>query len=76
MPVTTAATQSSWSEGIGHDDVIETLLAMAEAEHRWGDSSRALHLLEHVERIVGTLPEAYQRLRSRCRREAGLPALA
>jgi hypothetical protein len=74
--VVTATTPPSWSEGSGHDEVIETLLAMAEAEHRWGDSPRALHLLGHVERIVGTLPERYQRLRSRCLREAGRPALA
>ena len=56
----------------GREDVIETLLAMAEAEHRWGDSPRALALLDHVERIVGTLPEASKRLRSRCRRDSGL----
>ena len=72
----TATTPPSWSEGTGHDEVIETLLAMAEAEHRWGDAYRALHLLDHVERIVGTLPEACQRLLLRCRRETGRPALA
>jgi hypothetical protein len=55
--------------------VIDTLLAMAEAEHRWGDSPRALHLLDQVERIVGPLPDSYQRLHSRCRRDAGLLAL-
>jgi len=70
------ATPPSWSEGTGHSEVIETLLAMAEAEHRWGDSPRALHLLDHVERIVGTLPDRYQRLRARCRRDARRPALA
>jgi hypothetical protein len=69
--VPTAATPQSWSEGTDHHEVIETLLAMAEAEHRWGDSARALHLLDHVERIIGTLPEADERLRSRCRRDAG-----
>ena len=60
----------------GHTDVIETLLAMAEAEHRWGDARRALYLLDHVERILGTLPERHQRLRLRCRLEVGRPALA
>jgi hypothetical protein len=65
----------TWRQGTGHDDVIETLLTMAEAEHRWGDSPRALQLLDHVERIVGTLPDPAKRLRSRCRREAGFPSL-
>jgi hypothetical protein len=74
--VVTATTPPSWSEGAGHDEVIETLLAMAEADHRWGDSPRALHLLDNVERIVGTLPEKHRRLRSRCRRETGRAALA
>jgi hypothetical protein len=66
----------SWPQDAGHDDVIETLLTMAEAEHRWGDSPRALQLLDNVERIVGTLPDAAERLRSRCRREADVPSLA
>jgi hypothetical protein len=70
------AENPSWTQAAGHNDVIETLLAMAEAEHRWGDSLRALQLLDHVERIVGTLPDAAKRLRSRCRRDAGLPSLA
>jgi hypothetical protein len=65
-----------WRQAAGHEEVIETLLTMAEAEHRWGDSPRALQLLDHVERIVGTLPDASNRLRSRCRRDAGLPTLA
>jgi hypothetical protein len=73
--VTTAPKPPSWREDDGHGDVIDTLLAMAESEHRWGDSPRALHLLDHVERIVGPLPEAHQRLRSRCRRDARRPAL-
>jgi hypothetical protein len=74
--VTTVAEPPSWREDEGHGEVIDTLLAMAEAEHRWGDPRRALHLLEHVERIIGTLPDAYQRLRARCRRDAGRAALA
>lgn len=56
--------------------MIETLLTMAEAEHRWGDSPRALQLLDNVERIVGTLPDGAKQLRSRCRRDADLPSLA
>jgi hypothetical protein len=59
-----------------HIEMIETLLAMAEAEHRWGDAPRALCLLDHVERIVGTLPERHQRLRARCRKQTGLHTLA
>jgi hypothetical protein len=39
---------------------------MAEAEDRWGESRRALDLLDNVEQIVGTLPRPYERLRSRC----------
>jgi hypothetical protein len=40
---------------------------MAEAEGRWGESRRAVDLLDNVEQIVGTLPRPYERLRSRCR---------
>ena len=40
---------------------------MAEAEDRWGDAGRAIDLLDNVERIVGLLPEPYERLRWRCR---------
>jgi hypothetical protein len=39
---------------------------MAEAEHRWGDSRRALGLLDGAEQIVGALPEPYERIRLRC----------
>jgi hypothetical protein len=60
----------------GHVEVIEALLAMAEAERRPGDAPRALYLLETVERRVGTLPERHQRLRVLCLRQAGLHALA
>ena len=69
-------TGASWQADEGHSEVIDTLLAMAEAEHRWGDSPRALALLDNVERIIGTLPEGSRRLRLSCRRAAGLPALA
>jgi hypothetical protein len=72
--VTTVTTPPPWQADAGHGEVIDTLLAMAETEHRWGDSQRALTLLEHVERIVGTLPEGSAGLRRRARRAAGLPA--
>jgi hypothetical protein len=39
---------------------------MAEAEARWGESRRALELLDNVEQIVGRLPASYQRMRRRC----------
>jgi hypothetical protein len=74
--VTTVAQSPPWQADEGHGEVIATLLAMAEAEHRWGDSPRALALLDNVERIVGTLPDGSARLRLRCRRAAGLPAFA
>jgi hypothetical protein len=45
---------------------VDTLLVMAEAEARWGESRRALELLENVRRIVGTLPAPYERMRRRC----------
>jgi hypothetical protein len=40
---------------------------MAEAEYRWGNSRRALDLLDGAEQIVGALPEPYARMRRRCR---------
>jgi hypothetical protein len=39
---------------------------MAEAEDRWGEAARAVDLLENVERIVGTLPQQYERILRRC----------
>jgi hypothetical protein len=45
---------------------VNTLLVMAEAEVRWGESRRALELLENVQQIVGTLPAPYERMRRRC----------
>jgi hypothetical protein len=48
---------------------------MAEAEDRWGDARRAVDLLDHVERIVGGLPEPFERLRSRCLSPAGHPPI-
>ena len=56
-----------WPADPEHRDAIDTVLEMAEAEDRWGEPRRAVDLLDNVERIVGTLPLAYERLRSRCR---------
>ncbi len=55
-----------WPSDPGHCEAIDTLLVMAEAEGRWGEPRRALDLLDHVERIVGNLPQPYERLRRRC----------
>jgi hypothetical protein len=60
-----------WPSDPDHRDAIDTLLLMAEAEDRWGDPSRAVDLLENVERIVGALPQPYERIRRRCRGAAG-----
>jgi hypothetical protein len=65
--MSTTARPPAWPADPDHRDAIDTLLLMAEAEHRWGESRRALDLLNNAERIVGTLPRPYQRLRSRCR---------
>ena len=57
----------AWPADPDHRDAIDTLLVMAAAEHRWGESGRALDLLDNAEQIVGTLPSPYESLRSRCR---------
>jgi hypothetical protein len=67
--VTTTLPPPQWPSDAGHRDAIDTLLVMAEAEDRWGEPDRALDLLDHVERIVGTLPTPYERLRRRCIRD-------
>lgn len=59
-------TPAAWPADPEHREAIDTLLVMAEAEHRWGEPVRALDLLDSVERILGTLPAAYERLRWRC----------
>lgn len=61
----------AWPADQDHRDAIDTLLVMAEAADRWGESSRAVDLLENVERITGTLPAPYERIRRRCRDAAG-----
>jgi hypothetical protein len=55
----------AWPADPGHREAIDTLLVMAEAEDRWGDSSRAVQLLDNVEQIVGELPDPYRAMRSR-----------
>ena len=63
-----------WPADPEHREVIDTLLVMAEAEERWGESGRALDLLANVEQIVGGLPVRYERIRSRCRGRRRLSA--
>jgi hypothetical protein len=60
--------EPQWPSDPDHREAIETLLAMAASEHRWGEPRRACDLLDNVEEIIGELPHAYARLRSRCRR--------
>jgi hypothetical protein len=72
--VTGVVQRPTWPSDPEHREAIDTLLTMAEAEHRWGDSSRAVDLLDNVEQIVGALPEDYETLRRRCRGAALLPA--
>lgn len=56
----------AWPADPEHREAIDTLLVMAEAEARWHEPRRAAELLDNVERIVGRLPPAYERMRSRC----------
>lgn len=65
--MSTTAHPPTWPADPDHRDAIDTLLVMAAAEHRWGESGRALDLLDNAEQIVGTLPSSYERLRLRCR---------
>lgn len=64
----------SWPADPEHREAIDTVLTMAEAEHRWGNPGRAVDLLDNVEQIVGTLPDDYETLRRRCRGAAPIPA--
>jgi hypothetical protein len=65
--MSTAGNSPLWPVDAGHCEAIDTLLVMAEAEDRWGESRRAVDLLDNVEQIVGTLPQPYERMRWRCR---------
>jgi hypothetical protein len=60
----------AWPADPEHREAIDTLLLMAAAEDRWGETRRAVDLLDNVEQIVGALPRPYERIRSRCR---GIP---
>jgi hypothetical protein len=74
--VSAIAPPPTWPSDPGHRDAVDTLLVMAEAEARWGESRRALELLANVERIVGALPVQYERMRRRCHgRPGGPPSL-
>jgi hypothetical protein len=64
--VSATADGTAWPADPGHREAIDTLLVMAEAEERWGESRRAIDLLDNVERIVGALPRSYERIRRRC----------
>ena len=57
----------SWPAEPGHREAIDTLLVMAAAENRWGEPRRAVDLLDRVERIIGTLPGAYDEMREAAR---------
>jgi hypothetical protein len=66
--VTTILTPpAAWPTDPEHRVAIDTLLVMAEAEDRWGESRRAARLLDNVERIVGVLPSRYESMRTSCR---------
>jgi hypothetical protein len=64
--VSTVVDPPKWPADPDHCEAIDTLLVMAEAEDRWGEQRRAVELLDNVERIVGSLPRPYQRMRRRC----------
>jgi hypothetical protein len=71
--VSAVAPPPTWPSDPGHREAIDTLLVMAEAEDRWGESRRAAELLDNVERIVGALPDPYDRIRERCRYMIDMP---
>ena len=64
-----------WPADPGHRDAIDTLRVLAEAEDRGGEPRRAVALLDTVERIVGTLPRSFERMRWRCRGVTSDPRL-
>lgn len=63
-----------WPSDPDHREAVDTLLVMAEAEARWGESRRAVELLDNVERIVGALPPPFERMRRRCDPSADAPS--
>ena len=66
--MTLIAEPPAWPADPEHREAIDTLLVMAEAEARWGERARAADLLDSVEQIIGTLPDGFEEMRSRCRR--------
>ena len=66
--MTLIAEPPTWPADPEHREAIDTLLVMAEAEDRWGERARAAVLLDSVEQLIGTLPQAFEQMRSRCRR--------
>jgi hypothetical protein len=74
--VSTTVQPPAWPADPGHREAIDILLVMAEAEDRWGEPGRAVDLLDNVERIIGALPQAYERLRSRLLSATGQPPVA
>ena len=66
--MTLIAEPPAWPADPEHREAIDTLLVMAEAEDRWGERAQAVDLLDSVEQIIGALPQAFERMRSRCRR--------
>ena len=64
----------AWPADPDHREAIDILLVMAQAEDRWGESRRAVALLDNVEQIVGQLPQPYERMRRRCREYAQFAA--
>jgi hypothetical protein len=65
--VSAIAPPPTWPTDPGHREAIDTLLVMAAAEDRWGETRRATQLLDNVEQIVGGLPQPFERMRWRCR---------
>jgi hypothetical protein len=59
-----------WPADPGHRDALETVLAMAAAEQRWGENHQALRLLDSVERSLGDLPQRYRSVQTRARSAA------
>lgn len=60
------APEPQWPSDPDHREAIETLLLMAAAEHRWGESRRARRLLDGAAETLGGLPAPYARIRARC----------
>jgi hypothetical protein len=75
VDVSAIAPPPTWPTDPDHCEAIDTLLVMAAAEDRWGEPRRAIDLLDNVERIVGGLPQPFERMRWRCRGGSGQPSI-